>query len=1292
MTAPEFLILLARNSAQAGVLVLLILAAQAVFRRQLTPRWRCALWLLVAVRLLVPVSLNSAASLFNLVPSLARPARPEPVERAATAANLPAPPAAVVGQLVELASPPSVPSRVNDSARNQPAELAFVPPAPSRVSDPAYSPTSSAPSSTPPSEANRAVASAKADNWPRFLFVLWLAGALSMLACLLLSTVVLARRFRPARRVDDPAIAALLLSAQHRLGLAAAPLPIYECDRLGSPALYGCWRPRLLLPTGFAQKFSPGELGYIFLHELAHVRRRDLPVNWLLSLLSAVHWFNPLVWLAFARWRADRELACDALALEAAGPGHNTAYGQTILRLLEGFLPQPLTPGLVGILEDKRLLRQRISAIASFAPRRRWPVLALALTAGLTLVGLTDAQVAAPIVATSYAPAATQSAVTPSAASPVSVAASEPTTPAIARSSAPTTSAATSLAPAKGLRYVEAPIGAIGAVDQQWDTIQRLLPHADKKAGKVFLPVYSVTPDMAPGNGRPEEVAKLTHYYYPIMEGGNSVGTVTIRLDISGSMLGSISFGDMTATILNAVQAAAGLSEVQAGSFEVRLLEIARYPMTPALHFRGLWLKSLSGGTDLIYVIFGISGSNLPSFTTGTLLTVEDFSAKFRALVAPAASKAPLPSAANVAAPMNNLLAQEQGKGAAPDFHYASDAPKDAEAKIREWAQSRGWGMEFGQQLLKDPDKPKILPPIAVHKMSRDQVITGAGLEAAVNSGGFEYFIAQASPIYIHFGIGKRGTLEVVYGYEENPAADSARAADARIISALETLRADKSIHPSDYEVRLLDLPRGPPFPTQAVIGGRVLWLKSLKGGKDLLWPVGDVSWPRYRVAPDRLYAPDELFNALWPERKASTPAASAVAVAPATSPKSSVAALSVPEASANMRMLLGRAERALHDAAASLAGAVTDTHAGFVEKARADVEQTIADVQAVQRLVQANPAIAAVPATLPATFEAVSKQVGYTRQPGGKNQLQMHGACPGLIAALAALRDTPGGDLGGLREKITAGIGQAAAAIISGIEYADRNPAPSGGGVVLSPFAASLAAAALDPVADLSAYFVPLTNSAAAPATPGVPLRLGTVPTNVVALLRDYLSQTPLTFQDGGRYTALRDLDAKTLGIGLPIGSCVFDILGGGLPAIGTETDSLQYTVTAGGKPVAYAMFRAGRVWQVGTGFMSQAIPRALGELMALDKIKAGIYEPRIFSYGMYGALWLKSLNGGTDYIYPVGPTGFGVKARTLYGVDEFVATVRPGLTSEIKFLNNGVHLILPETTKAAPPPAPSP
>ena len=274
MTTSEFLAALGRSSAQAGALALLILVAQAVFRRQLPPRWRCALWLLVAVRLLVPLSLHSAASLFNLVPPLRRPAetamRPPP--------ELSGDPQALRGldRPLSLTGAPVSPTATSADPASPRAE-------------PASGVATVAPPTAAPTPAPRPL------NWPRLLFGLWLTGALAMGACLLLSTFVLARRFRPALRLRDPTVDERLRTAQRRLGLAAAPLPIHECDRLGSPALYGCWRPRLLLPAGFVQRFSAAELDYVLLHELAHVQRRDLPVNWLLSLLQAVHWFNPLV-------------------------------------------------------------------------------------------------------------------------------------------------------------------------------------------------------------------------------------------------------------------------------------------------------------------------------------------------------------------------------------------------------------------------------------------------------------------------------------------------------------------------------------------------------------------------------------------------------------------------------------------------------------------------------------------------------------------------------------------------------------------------------------------------------------------------------------------------------------------------------------------------------------------------------------------------------------------------------------------------------------------------------------
>lgn len=375
MNLELFLSGLARLSAQAGVLVLLVLLVQGIFRRQLTPRWRCALWLLVFVRLLLPISPGSVMSIYNLARW-----NDAPTSAPGNSATLVAPP--VMTHAMEAAP---LPANLPLVTRQRVVTESVSP-----ATDPATRMT-----------ANPALATAAPApeiihrSWTAVLFWCWLAGALLLLAYVVISSVRLAWRSRGLQPVSDGALLDLLDECAGQLGISRPPT-VVESPAVAGPALYGLFRPRLLLPANFTRSFLPQELRFVFLHELAHLKRRDLPLNWLVALLQILHWFNPLVWLGFARWRADREIACDALALEAAGGEQNREYGRTILHLLEHFTHRAPVPGLVGILEDKRQLRRRIGMIASFRPGSRWGLLSAFLIAVLALVGLTDAQTAKP--------------------------------------------------------------------------------------------------------------------------------------------------------------------------------------------------------------------------------------------------------------------------------------------------------------------------------------------------------------------------------------------------------------------------------------------------------------------------------------------------------------------------------------------------------------------------------------------------------------------------------------------------------------------------------------------------------------------------------------------------------------------------------------------------------------------------------------------------------------------------------------------------------------------------------
>ena len=197
-----FLAALAHSSAAAGVLVLLVLALQALLRPLLSPRWQCALWLIVIARL-VPFSLSSEASLFNLLPRWQAFAHPEP-KTAATPPKLPA-------SLPVLVISPAAPDL---TARQIPAPTAA------------------------PEFRTEQAASAARDfwTWSTFLFFGWLAGAAALGGYVVLASVSLARSLRRLSPLEDPAVLARLEDCCRQVGVRRAPGLIVS-ESVGTPAL-----------------------------------------------------------------------------------------------------------------------------------------------------------------------------------------------------------------------------------------------------------------------------------------------------------------------------------------------------------------------------------------------------------------------------------------------------------------------------------------------------------------------------------------------------------------------------------------------------------------------------------------------------------------------------------------------------------------------------------------------------------------------------------------------------------------------------------------------------------------------------------------------------------------------------------------------------------------------------------------------------------------------------------------------------------------------------------------------
>ena len=325
-------------SLKGSLLILLVAAIHVAGRNAIPARWRYAMWLLVAVRLLVPFGPQSNLSVFNLL-----------VEKAPVIERFDLAPRDVEATVVQ-----ATPSQV------------------ARASAPKIG-----------------VAS---------LFVIaWIAGLVLLAARLAISSFRLHRRIEGD---DAEAIAAALVTRNElralfdecrRVAGVSRHVRLIETDLVKTPALHGMVRPALLLPIAMRESFTAAELRNVFLHELAHLRRLDVVTNWIVATIQVIHWFNPLVWFAVARMREERELACDELALSWLEQEERLTYGRTILKLLDRFRPSAPVPAIVGIVHHKNQVKRRLMMITSFRNPSRYALLFFALLLGLAVVSLTDA-------------------------------------------------------------------------------------------------------------------------------------------------------------------------------------------------------------------------------------------------------------------------------------------------------------------------------------------------------------------------------------------------------------------------------------------------------------------------------------------------------------------------------------------------------------------------------------------------------------------------------------------------------------------------------------------------------------------------------------------------------------------------------------------------------------------------------------------------------------------------------------------------------------------------------------
>jgi bla regulator protein blaR1 len=354
---------------RASVLAVVILGIQWVLRHRLPAAWRHALWLPVLAVLVLPVLPEVP---FGLFPR--KTAAPAPVAET-------------------LVIPGHRLGQTDTTAAIMAVETTPLPPQIAILS-----------------------ASGITTGWNPFA-IAWLAGAFGVMAAGLIGYHRNLRRIQLCATQPDRNLQAAIDDAAREIRLKRVPQAMVS-PSVASPAVTGFARPLLLLPDRFPEGFTAAETRLILLHEFSHVKRLDLPLNWLICVLQALHWFNPLLWFAFARMRADREAACDARVLSIDATDHRAEYGGALLKLQSVTPSRTLSLGFVGIFERGSEIKARIRGISAHRPGHFvWQAAGGMILTLLMVFGVTKGQ------QTVQSPAGTESALANDPALPINNAA-----------------------------------------------------------------------------------------------------------------------------------------------------------------------------------------------------------------------------------------------------------------------------------------------------------------------------------------------------------------------------------------------------------------------------------------------------------------------------------------------------------------------------------------------------------------------------------------------------------------------------------------------------------------------------------------------------------------------------------------------------------------------------------------------------------------------------------------------------------------------------------------------------
>lgn len=306
---------IAQLSYMGSLIVVCILLSKKIIKDKFGVKFQYAIWFILIIRLLLPITLSSNISVYNYVPTYESTMKYIPV------------------------ASPNINKGNNSNASKEITSI---------------------------SQENTKHTSRDITTYARkAMQFIWISGVFIIGSMIFISNTLFLKRIKKCSHIKDQNVLTILNDCKSLMKLSKN-IYLVKTNVVKTPCVLNFLKPIILIPENCLEECNLIHLKYVLLHELAHVKRKDIFINYIVSLLCILYWFNPLIWYGFYKMREDREICCDSLALSVLEEEEVISYGFTIINIAEISLRAPCLPAMAGIINKKSNIKRRIKMIKIF--------------------------------------------------------------------------------------------------------------------------------------------------------------------------------------------------------------------------------------------------------------------------------------------------------------------------------------------------------------------------------------------------------------------------------------------------------------------------------------------------------------------------------------------------------------------------------------------------------------------------------------------------------------------------------------------------------------------------------------------------------------------------------------------------------------------------------------------------------------------------------------------------------------------------------------------------------------